>query len=69
MRLFIQNYTNKLVGFVGTLLNWNKKSEEEKKGFQENLDKYLHDLNSNIALPYALGEQFTIADLMLYPNL
>lgn len=27
MRLFIQNFTNKLGGFVGTILNWNKKSE------------------------------------------
>lgn len=33
MRLFIQNFSNKLGGFVGAILNWNKKSEEEKKSF------------------------------------
>jgi glutathione S-transferase len=67
MRLFIQNYSLKLASIEFAFVGWNRKNEEERKSITEKHSAFMESLNSEIQLPYALGEEFSLADVLIYP--
>ena len=48
-------------------MGYNKKSKEDQEKQVQSINKMLAELNDNIVLPYALGNQFTMADVLIYP--
>ena len=69
MRLFIEDFSKKIVALQGKYFGWNKKTEDEKQKQIQEANEFFEKLNERLVLPYALGEQFTIADILIQPHL
>ena len=66
MREFVNRF-GKLISSFYAYIGWNKKSPEEKEALLKKSEEILDELNESIQLPYALGENFTMADILIYP--
>jgi len=67
MRRFINSVVPKLISNFYGFFQFNKKNEEEQKKIKENLDAALREIDKEIEGPYAIGKEFTLADIMIYP--
>jgi glutathione S-transferase len=67
MRWFIKNITTKFFSVFYSTKGMSLKSEEEQKAIRGKVDAVLAELEDNIEGPYAVGEQFTLADIMVFP--
>ena len=68
MRLFIEDFSKKIGPLLSKFFWWNKKTEEEKNKQTQEVTQFLEKLNQRIVLPYALREQFTVADILIYSH-
>lgn len=66
LRIFVSEQMKIGQAFV-SLIGLSKKTEEEKKQALEKVKTAVADLESKLTLPYALGNQFTLADVLVYP--
>ena len=67
MRMFISNFSPQIVSSYFSFFNWGNKSEDEKEKVHEKINENFETLNQALVLPYALGDEFTLADVMVYP--
>ena len=68
MREFASRFNKVLSAFYGFIGFSQKTPEEQEKTIQKS-EEVFAELNSAIKLPYAIGEEFTMADIMIYPFL
>lgn len=66
MRFWIGNVGKLIGGFYG-FIGFNKKSEEDRGKILGSLNNTLQEFNDSLVLPYALGNNFTLADILSYP--
>ena len=67
MRMFINNYASKIITSFYSFKDWSLKSEDEKEKLCEKARSNFEEFEKALVLPYAMGEDFTLADIMIYP--
>ena len=68
MRWFIKNITSKFVSAFYSSKGMSKsKSQEEQEKIKEKTVATVVELEKEIVGPYVLGEEFSMADVMVYP--
>jgi len=67
LRHFIAEYPGKVIGGFYGFKDFHTKSKEAQEATIEKWNAGLKALNDQIVGPYVLGEQFTLADIMIYP--
>lgn len=66
LRFFTQSH-GKVIGAFYGFKGYKNKSKEDQEKQLESLNKILGELNDAIVLPFALGNDFTMADILIYP--
>lgn len=67
MRLFIQNVIPKFISAFYSVHLYQAKPEEEQQKIKSNILNTLQLIDQNIKGPYVLGEEVSLADVLLYP--
>ena len=57
----------KLIGAFYSFIGFHKKSKEDQEKVLAGVNKALQEFNDSLVLPYALGDSFTLADILSYP--
>lgn len=66
LRWFVQTH-GKFVGAFYGFIGFNKKSKEDQEKQISSVHNVLLDIENALILPYALGKEFTLADIFICP--
>jgi glutathione S-transferase len=67
LRHFIGETPGKVIGAFYSMMGYQKKTKEVQEAAIKQVDAALQLLENRIAGPYVLGEDFTLADILVYP--